>query len=233
MKEFIKVYETFWRGTLKREDLHVRILFLAMIQLCRNGGVLKESPANLADYAGMSIDLAQDALIKLQQPDPDSRTQTEDGRRVVHLGENHWKVVNYELYIKPSSDRSEYWRHHKRKSKDNVEIHKQSGLPLEETREDQKRVDTKKTTNPRLPGLKKQKQFDYPDDFEEFWKIYPRKPEKMAAYVEWQNTSDVRPPQKELLAIIADQVRQWRNQGTASEKIIYARRWLERRRWET
>lgn len=235
MKEFIKIESSFWWSTISKETADTRILFQAMIQLADKDGIVLGSPAVLAKFATLDeLDVVA-GLDRLMSPDPDSTSPKYEGRRVLELDKNVWRVVNYKKYIKPASERSAYQRELMRKRRAEEQKSTKPGAKVSQRREEKRRGDEskKKTTNPRLPGLKKQKQFDYPDDFEEFWKLYPRKPEKMAAYVEWQNTEEVRPPQKELLAIIADQARQWRNQGTEPGKIIYARRWLERRRWET
>ena len=152
MKEFIKLYETFWRGTLAKEGLHTRVLFLAMIQLADNEGILKESPANLADYAGMSVEEAEDALLVLQKPDPSSRTPDQDGRRVLDLGKNHWAVVNYSLYIKPANDRSEYFRNYKQKQRSKVEVNSECGIPPDKIREEKKRIDKRKPPKSPLKG---------------------------------------------------------------------------------
>jgi hypothetical protein len=59
-------------------------------------------PFDLANAAVITIDEARDALAKFQEPDPNSATEAEDGRRLLPIeGEPHWyKVVTWEEHEK-------------------------------------------------------------------------------------------------------------------------------------
>ena len=72
----------------------------------------------------------------------------------------------------------------------------------------------------------------YPKDFLEFWKVYPRKEGKRAAYMVWKRLKKEMPPLKELLSVIEKQKEsdQWRQNG--GKFIPHPRTWLNQGRWE-
>jgi len=68
-------------------------------------------------------------------------------------------------------------------------------------------------------------------DFEEFWKLYPRRVAKGDARKAWKQTEGIRPPLPELLNAIRQQMRsdQWRkNDG---QFVCYPATWLRGERW--
>lgn len=70
------------------------------------------------------------------------------------------------------------------------------------------------------------------DEFEQFWKAYPRKIAKGAARRAWIKTSTLRPPVEKLLKaiIVAKASEQWLKEGGAF--IPYPATWLNQERWE-
>ena len=76
----------------------------------------------------------------------------------------------------------------------------------------------------RLVGDDEQK----PAEFEEFWQLYPRKIEKRSALLAWSLLS----ASERIAAVQAlpSHIQQWRQEDP--KFIVYAERWLKRRRWE-
>jgi hypothetical protein len=70
------------------------------------------------------------------------------------------------------------------------------------------------------------------DDFEMFWKSYPRKAAKGDARKAWLQTAKIRPETGELLQVIEQhkQTEQWLRDG--GQFIPYPASWLRAERWE-
>lgn len=226
MKEFIKIDASFWRSTIKRESADTRILFQAMIQLADKDGVLAESPFSLSETAGISLEAAKEGLERLQLADPESKSKKHEGRRVLDLGENTWRVVNYRKYIRPASERTEYQRNLMRQRRAALMLGKVSSVSTEV--EVEKEVDKKK--KPTL-SVSRTKQTVYPDDFEVFWNHYPRPVGKKKALEAWIKTEYDRPILPELLAALKKRTVAWTNQGTEPDKIPHPTTWINQHRW--
>lgn len=86
------VYSTVWR-----ESHHVRIVWITMLALAERDGVVNASVVGLADAARVTLEECEEALEILRQPDPLSRTQSHEGRRLCDL-ECGWRLLNYERH---------------------------------------------------------------------------------------------------------------------------------------
>ncbi len=74
---------------------------MACIVLSDRDGVLDYTPEALAGATGYPVDVVKEGLRQLQEPDPNSRSEEYEGRRVVPLEEgkqNGWIVVNKAKY---------------------------------------------------------------------------------------------------------------------------------------
>jgi 2'-5' RNA ligase len=69
------------------------------------------------------------------------------------------------------------------------------------------------------------------DDFEIFWRAYPRRVAKAVARKAWMQTAKIRPPLEELLAAINNQCQseQWQKDG--GQYIPHPATWLRGERW--
>lgn len=111
MKEFTKLYNGFWQGSMRDESVETRLLFIAMLSLSEDGTVYG-TPSWLASYSNIPIEKVEAALERLSSPDPNSTSPDADGRRIVRLGANRWQIVNWERYYvqAKAEDRREYLR---------------------------------------------------------------------------------------------------------------------------
>lgn len=80
-----------------------RWLWITMLIIADEGrvGVVNMPVERLAARAGLSIDDTVAGLLFLNAPDPESRSEEEDGRRIVPLRDGsmrEWKLVNWEKY---------------------------------------------------------------------------------------------------------------------------------------
>lgn len=106
-----KSYESMYEGSMVGSGIHVFAVWNYIITKAR-GGAVEINPKLLAFTLGGTEDQIRDALEFLQQPDPDSRSKVDEGRRLVKDGQFQYRIVNWERYavIKNAVDRREYNR---------------------------------------------------------------------------------------------------------------------------
>lgn len=75
-------------------------VWASLLPLCDKNGVIDASPQAIAGMTGWPLDLLMQGITDLLQPDPDSRTPDEDGRRLMPLEGRPWgwRVVNHGKY---------------------------------------------------------------------------------------------------------------------------------------
>jgi len=71
-----------------------RYIFMWMLGVCDFNGFFDGSPASLARRANVPLKDMECALELFQAPDHDSRSDIEEGRRIIYQGGNQWWVVN-------------------------------------------------------------------------------------------------------------------------------------------
>jgi hypothetical protein len=95
----------------------------------------------ISAMTGWPLDLLRQGIEALEQPDPDSRSQAEDGRRLAKLDPTRswgWRLVNHRLYRERARD--------KQRTEDG-----RNAAKVRNWREKQKEQDTQ--CNPELPGF--------------------------------------------------------------------------------
>ena len=81
----------------------MRHIFMDLLLLADQGGVVDMTVSAISRRVNVPIELVADAIEKLKQPDPHSRSQVEDGKRLVPIDKDRdwgWIIVNYEYYRK-------------------------------------------------------------------------------------------------------------------------------------
>jgi len=95
-----KLFESMYDGSL-REDWIVMIVFQQMIILCDPDGVVDMTPEALSARTNIPLEHIAHAIQELEKPDPKSRSQEKEGRRIIRLSENRdwgWEIVNHQYY---------------------------------------------------------------------------------------------------------------------------------------
>lgn len=114
---FAKVYRSLWDGTLARKP-EAWIVFVFLLAHCDADGVIEMTPEAIAARSGLKLASVKRGLEVLEQPDPDSRTSSEEGRRLVRLNEKRswgWQIVNYSAYRNQTeSERAAAYRQRRR-----------------------------------------------------------------------------------------------------------------------
>lgn len=77
------------------------VTFQQMIVLCDPEGMIDMTPQAIAARTSIPLEIIQEGVKILEQPDPYSRTPGEDGRRIVRLDDHRpwgWRIVNHRVY---------------------------------------------------------------------------------------------------------------------------------------
>jgi hypothetical protein len=111
MSGYTKLFSSILASTVWREDKDTRIVWITLLAMADRNGMAEGSIPGLADFARLSVDETRKALIKLESPDPDSRTQVDEGRRIRTV-DGGWLLVNHAKYRAKMNedDRREYKR---------------------------------------------------------------------------------------------------------------------------
>lgn len=97
MPGYAKLFSSIIHSTIWREPDHRRILWVTMLALKDQHGVVEASVPGLADAARISLESVLDGLLAFQQPDRWSRNQSEEGRRIREV-QGGWLVLNHQHY---------------------------------------------------------------------------------------------------------------------------------------
>jgi len=111
-----KIFTQMYDGTLgTKGPWQALVTFQQMIVLADKHGAVDMTADALARRTTIPLEVIELGIAHLEQPDPQSRTPDEDGRRIVRLADDRdwgWRIVNYEHYrkIRTAEERREYHR---------------------------------------------------------------------------------------------------------------------------
>ena len=109
-----KLFAQMYDGTLaSKGPWQALITFQQLIILADQDGNIDMTPDAIARRTTVPLEIVLEGLRHLQEPDPESRTPNEAGRRITLLSASRgwgWRIVNYEHYrnIRDSEERREY-----------------------------------------------------------------------------------------------------------------------------
>ena len=138
---YTKLFSEIVMSTVWREKDTTRLVWITMLALRNRHHVVEGSVPGLADCARVSIKACRSALKVLSEPDPDSRSQELDGRRIQEV-DGGWFIINGEKYRRKMSEdeRREknaiYQKNHRERKKSvstKVDISAKSAQTEEET----------------------------------------------------------------------------------------------------
>lgn len=140
---YAKVFVQMYDGTLcTKGPWQALVTFQQLLVLADMDGNVDMTAGAIARRTTIPLEIIEEGIKTLLEEDPESRTPTENGRRIVPLAEGRpwgWKVVNYKHYrsLKREEDRREYHREywHKRKqtqTQSDTTQHTQPSQPIAE-----------------------------------------------------------------------------------------------------
>jgi len=117
---FVKVFTQILDSSLA-DDYLVRFVFEDLLKLADKNGFVDMTLGAISRRTGVPLEIFARGIEKLSQPDPESRSPQEEGRRIVLLDTHRswgWKLINYEHYrnirdmdAKREADRNRQQRH--------------------------------------------------------------------------------------------------------------------------
>ena len=116
-----KIFESLWDGSMRgKSDLI--LVFINCITHANEDGIVDRHWQAISDETGIPLDRVKAAILELEAPDTESRTPTEDGRRMIRLDEHRgwgWQLVNHAHYrrMRKAEDRRDYMRDLMRKKR--------------------------------------------------------------------------------------------------------------------
>lgn len=117
---YTKLFSTITTSTIWCEDSATRIVWITMLAMCDREGRVWGSVPGLANVAQVSVDECRAALEKFMQPDPDSRTEDHEGRRVAKI-DGGWELLNHTKYtrLRNEAERRAYKTEKQREYREN------------------------------------------------------------------------------------------------------------------
>jgi hypothetical protein len=111
MSGYTKLFSSIIASTIWREDNDTRIVWITMLAMADRYGIVEASIPGLSDMARVDVDGTRRSILKLMSPDPDSRSNEYEGRRIEKV-EGGWLILNHGRYREKlnEDDRREYQR---------------------------------------------------------------------------------------------------------------------------
>jgi len=97
MAGYAKLHSAILDSTIWNEPNHVRIVWITMLAMADADGYVAAAVPGLAYRAHVSIQECEQALGKFLAPDPYSRTQEHEGRRITEA-DGGWILLNYQKH---------------------------------------------------------------------------------------------------------------------------------------
>jgi hypothetical protein len=121
---YAKVFSQMYDGSLCTQGpWEALVTFQQLLVLADQDGNVDMTAQAISRRTTIPLEIIERGIEELAKPDPESRTPTEEGKRIIPLSDDRswgWRVVNYKHYrqLKREEDRREYHREywHKRKS---------------------------------------------------------------------------------------------------------------------
>lgn len=188
-----KLFTSMYDGTLAATGpWQALVTFQQLIALADRDGVVDMTAAAISRRTSIPLEIIELGITELMKPDPQSRTPTEEGRRITLLEEHRtwgWRLVNYKHYaaLRSAEERREYLRvaqeKHRAKKKASTpvntvnNVNRQSTLstdvdvdvdvPVEERKKNPPLADASDPPLKPASGVKRASVPDKPDDVEQ------------------------------------------------------------------
>ena len=117
---FTKLFHSIIASSIWQEDDATRLVWITMLALSDRYGYVGASIPGLASMANVTTESAATAVAKFLKPDPWSRSQEFEGRRI-EVADRGWNILNYPRFrdMRDEEARKEYERDRKRRSRAN------------------------------------------------------------------------------------------------------------------
>lgn len=109
---YCKLFASLYQGTLRGKSNEI-LVFTNLLATCDKEGFVDKHFKSIAEEVGLTMEQVKLAILNLEAPDPESRSQELEGSRLERI-EGHrdwgWRIVNYVKYsqILNAEERREY-----------------------------------------------------------------------------------------------------------------------------
>ena len=114
-KQYCKLFKSILTSTIWQESKETRLVWITMLALKDRFGEVAGSIPGLASQAGVTLEECKQAIALLQRPDPYSRTQENEGRRIKEV-DGGWLILNHDKYRKILGSRAEYFKEYRKRT---------------------------------------------------------------------------------------------------------------------
>jgi hypothetical protein len=114
-----KLFDSAYTGSMFGAGMNVFAVWAYAIAVADRHGYVELNPRFVAAQLGGTDKEVEDAIAYLESPDPESRSNEEEGRRIVHEGAFQYRIVNYKKYtdMVDVDTRRAIWREEKRRQR--------------------------------------------------------------------------------------------------------------------
>ncbi len=246
---YTKLFQSIITSTIWQEPNNCRVLWITMLALKNSKQICDATIPALANLSNIPIEECEKYLIKFQSPDPYSRSEAFEGRRIEKV-DGGWLILNGELYSrKMNEDERRQYKTIKQREYRNVDKlvdncgQKRTLWTYTDTDTDTETNICSNiiTTNTQTSNDFKNKTSRLANDslrqnleetFLEFWKLYPKKLNKDYAFKVWKKLK----PDLELFKKILISLEKFKKTEDWIKEngkyIPYASSWLNGKRWE-
>jgi hypothetical protein len=121
---YSKLFSSIVTSSVWCQDNSTLRVWIAMLAMKDTNGEVEGSIPGFASLARVAPDEMRRAIEILSSPDPDSRTQDHEGRRIEIIS-GGWRVINHELYRNKgqsqAGSRAPYMRNYRKRHGDDHE----------------------------------------------------------------------------------------------------------------
>ena len=99
---YIKLHQGVLTSTIWQEDDTTRIVWFTFMALADKNGEVSGTIPGIANIARVSIEACESAVNKFMSPDPYSRSEADEGRRIEKI-DGGWSLINFHKYREMAS----------------------------------------------------------------------------------------------------------------------------------
>jgi hypothetical protein len=108
---YVKLFASLYQGTLRGCSDEI-LVFTNLLAHADMYGIVDKHWRAISEETGLPRDRVETAILRLESPDPESRSPEEEGRRIIRIDDHRawgWRIVNYGKYreIRNADDRRE------------------------------------------------------------------------------------------------------------------------------
>ena len=204
------------------------VTFQQMIVLCDSEGMIDITPPALSKRTSIPLEIIEDGIEYLSQPDPYSRSQEYEGRRIIPIDEHRpwgWQIVNHKYYRDLASNEDRREKARLRKQKQRGKESEKGDVTLGHTTSRMSHhADADPDTDPNTDNTDTQ--------FTLFWETYPKKNGKRDAEKAFRKLNPDKLLFDEMIKALKVQKKSnnWNNEN--GKYIPNPASWLNGNRWE-